>query len=53
MRDVAEKWNLADLEAWKFVKAFRAQAIMERDVFEEEESKFGGVGDGARGARWW
>lgn len=53
MRDVSEKWNLADLEAWKFVKAFRAQAIMERDVFEEEESKYGGVGDGARGGRWW
>lgn len=53
MRDVAEKWNLADMEVWKFVKAFRAQAVMERDVFEEEESRFGGVGDGGRGARWW
>lgn len=53
MRDAAEKWNLADLEAWKFVKAFRARAIMERDVFEEEESQFGGVGDRARGSRWW
>lgn len=51
MRDVAEKWNLADLEAWKFVKAFRAQSIMERQLFEEEESKF--EGNGGRKSRWW
>jgi len=25
LRDVAEKWNLADLEAWRFVRAFRAR----------------------------
>lgn len=52
IRDVAEKWNLADLEAWKFVKAFRARIIVEKELFEEEESKFDGS-SGARGGRWW
>lgn len=52
MRDVAEKWNLADLEAWRFVRAFRAQSVMERDVFEEEESAYAGT-NGARKGRWW
>ena len=51
MRDVAEKWNLADLEAWKFVKAFRAQAEMERRVYEDEEDGF--AGSGGRRGRWW
>lgn len=54
MRDVAEKWNLADLEAWRFVRAFRAQSDMERKVFEEEESAYSGTGaSGARNGRWW
>lgn len=52
MRDVAEKWNLADLEAWRFVRAFRARSIMERKVFEEEESAYSGT-NGARKSRWW
>ena len=52
MRDVAEKWNLADLEAWRFVRAFRAQSVMERDVFDDEESKYVGT-RGARKGRWW
>ncbi|ETN43186.1 uncharacterized protein HMPREF1541_02344 [Cyphellophora europaea CBS 101466] len=52
LRAVAEAWNLADTEAWKFVKAFRARAILERTTFEKEEAKFGG--SRARGAsRWW
>lgn len=52
MRAVAEAWNLADSEAWKFVKAYRARADLERKIFEKEEAKFGG--SKARGAsRWW
>lgn len=38
-RDAAEKWNLADLEAWKFVRAFRAQNTMERDLYERDEGR--------------
>lgn len=52
IRNVAEAWNLADTEAWKFVKSFRARQVVERWTFEEEESAYetGGV----RGnARWW
>ncbi|KAH0841210.1 hypothetical protein AYO21_06907 [Fonsecaea monophora] len=52
IRGVAEAWNLADAEAWKFVKSFRARQVVERLRFEEEESAYetGGV----RGNnRWW
>jgi len=52
IRKVAEAWNLADTEAWKFVKSFRARQVVERLKFEEEESAYetGGV----RGnSRWW
>jgi len=52
LRDVAEKWNLADLEAWRFVRAFRARSIMEREMFEQEESAFSGT-NGGRKSRWW
>ncbi|KAJ9611785.1 hypothetical protein H2204_015211 [Knufia peltigerae] len=52
IRRVAEAWNLADTEAWKFVKSFRARQVVERLKFVEEESAYetGGV----RGkTRWW
>ena len=52
MRRVAEAWNLADTEAWKFVRAYRARAIMEREGFEKEESKFGGS-KAREAGRWW
>jgi hypothetical protein len=52
IRNVAEAWNLADTEAWKFVKSFRARQLVERLQFDVEESAYetGGV----RGnSRWW
>ncbi|KAJ4513738.1 hypothetical protein HRR78_006681 [Exophiala dermatitidis] len=53
IRSVAEAWNLADTEAWKFVKSFRARQVVERLKFEEEESGYesGGVVRGK--SRWW
>jgi len=52
IRRVAEAWNLADTEAWKFVKSFRARRVSERLRFEEEESAYGTRG--VRGnTRWW
>lgn len=40
-----EAWNLADIEAWKFVKAFMARREVERRKWEEEERKLtGGMG---------
>lgn len=52
LRSAAEAWNMADTETWKFVKAFRARAVYERETFEKEEAKFGG--SNARSAsRWW
>lgn len=52
--DVAEKWNLADLEAWKFVRAFRARSVLELEQFLKEESAFEGTGGkGRKGGTWW
>lgn len=53
IRSVAEAWNLADTEAWKFVKSFRARQVVERLKFEEEESAYE-TGGSVRGkSRWW
>jgi hypothetical protein len=37
-----EQWNLADMEAWKFARAYSARRRMERKVWEDEEGKFAG-----------
>jgi len=53
MREVVEAWNLADMEAWRFVRAYEARGRMERLKWEEEERKFvaGKEGEG-RGEGW-
>lgn len=54
LRDVAEKWNLADLEVWKFVRAYRARSVLELETFLKEESAFeGSGGEGRKGGTWW
>jgi len=53
IRGVAEAWNLADTEAWKFVKSYRAREVVERLKFEEEESAFAAASGGRGNARWW
>lgn len=48
-----EAWNLADAEAWKFARAFRARSTVERLAWEEEERKVtGGTGSERGGRRW-
>ncbi|KAJ5595292.1 uncharacterized protein N7459_001500 [Penicillium hispanicum] len=43
MKDVAEAWNLADTEVWRFVKAYRrARSVVERQKWEDEEKAFAG-----------
>ncbi|KAI0556242.1 hypothetical protein F4679DRAFT_521686 [Xylaria curta] len=42
LREVAEAWNLADTEAWRFAKAFLARSRVERHEWEKEESKYAG-----------
>lgn len=44
LRDAVEAWNLADAEAWKFVRAFGARRRIERQGWEEEEEAFLGKG---------
>ncbi|KAI9824563.1 MAG: hypothetical protein M1832_001652 [Thelocarpon impressellum] len=53
LRELVEAWNLADTEAWRFVRAYRARSHVERLKWEEEEKKFaGGVGTEGRGSGW-
>ena len=40
LRDAVEAWNMADTEAWKFVRAFNARRQVERQKWQEEEDKF-------------
>ncbi|KAJ5101711.1 hypothetical protein NUU61_003933 [Penicillium alfredii] len=42
VKDVTEAWNLADTEAWRFVKAYRARSVVERRKWEEAERTFAG-----------
>jgi hypothetical protein len=44
IRRAAEGWNLADTEAWKFVRAFNARQRIERKRWEDEEEAFLGKG---------
>lgn len=57
-REMVEAWNLADTEAWRFVRALAARERVVRKKWEEEERKFAGgdEGDGEGGGegiwRW-
>ena len=46
VREMVEAWNLADTEAWRFVRAFGARKRMERARWEEEERAFAGGEEG-------
>lgn len=57
IREAAEAWNLADTEAWRFVRAFGAREAMERKKWEVEERKYAGGKEGEHpnesgGAGW-
>ena len=47
-REMVEAWNLADAEAWRFVRAFGTRRRDERERWEEGEKGFAG-GEGSRG----
>lgn len=45
VKEAIEAWNLADVEAWRFARAYLARKTVERRKWEEEEAKYaGGVG---------
>ncbi|KAI9665849.1 MAG: hypothetical protein M1821_003783 [Bathelium mastoideum] len=49
----AEAWHMADAEAWRFVRAWNARGRVERAVWEEEERRFVGGEERARGWGSW
>lgn len=51
VREMVEAWNLADTEAWRFVRAFAARERVERMKWEDEERAFAGAEEG-REAGW-
>ncbi|KAJ5149631.1 hypothetical protein N7448_001209 [Penicillium atrosanguineum] len=42
IKAVAEAWNMADTEVWRFVKAYRARSVVERKQWQEQEKSFAG-----------
>lgn len=53
LKDAAEAWNLADTEAWRFVRALAKRETVKRREWEAEEKEFaGGEGDEGRGKGW-
>ncbi|KAK4187607.1 ARS binding protein 2-domain-containing protein [Podospora australis] len=40
IRDAVEAWNLADVEAWRFVRAYMGRKVVERKKWEQEEEKY-------------
>jgi hypothetical protein len=51
-REAVEMWNLGDIEAWRFVKAFGVRRKMVRLNWELEESKFAGAERKGGWGRW-
>ena len=49
VKEMVEAWNLADTEAWRFVRAFQARERVERLKWEEEERAFAGAEEGKDG----
>jgi hypothetical protein len=49
LREAVEAWNLGDIEAWRFARAFLSRSRVERQKWEEQEKKFAG-GAGAETA---
>jgi hypothetical protein len=49
-----EAWSLADVEAWRFTRAFLARSTVERKKWEEEEARYSGGAGAERkaGNRW-
>ncbi|KAL9099770.1 MAG: hypothetical protein Q9163_004778 [Psora crenata] len=51
-KEMVEAWNLADTEAWRFVRAFNARERVERAKWEDEERRFGGGEGAGTGGAW-
>ena len=52
IKTIVELWNLADTEAWRFIRAWRARSTLERGNWEDEEKKFGVDRSGKGSSRW-
>jgi hypothetical protein len=51
-REAVEMWNMGDVEAWRFVKAFAVRKRMVRMEWEKEESRFAGAERKGGWGRW-
>jgi len=53
VRMAMEAWNLADIEAWKFARAWLARSTVERMEWEKEESRYTHGAGSEEGERSW
>lgn len=54
LKAAIESWNLADVEAWRFARAYLARSKVERVKWEQEEEKaVGTVGTEHKGSKGW
>lgn len=42
LKGAAEAWNMADTEVWRFVRAYRARSVVERERWQRAEKGFVG-----------
>lgn len=49
LREMVEAWNLADTEAWRFVRALGTRRSVERNQWEQKERRYAGS---ERGTSW-
>lgn len=53
IRAAVEAWNMADTEAWRFVRAFAARNVVERKRWDAQERRYaGGKEEGEEGTVW-
>lgn len=53
LRASLEAWNMADMEIWKFVRAFQSRRHQEREEWEKLEAKYSGGSGTEKGRSAW
>lgn len=53
IRDAVEAWNMADTEAWRFVRAYAAREVVERRKWEAKEKRYAGGKEDDDKSEWW
>ena len=52
-RTQMEAWNMANTEAWQYVRAFAAREMMERRKWKDEKRSYAGGKEEDGKSEWW